>query len=111
MRYQTAPRPEGFSAAPRSRYVGSSYAEAGDRNRTGSATLEGSNATVNTSPASRAIIGSGCTPLNPGEQRPHCAGPLGRATAMAVCANNLALRDLLQQRLPAPIPDPPRDVE
>jgi hypothetical protein len=32
-------------------YVGSSYAEAGDRTRTGSGSLEGSNATNYTSPA------------------------------------------------------------
>src|SRR3954447_23050014 len=39
-------------------YLGSSNAEAGDRTRTGSATLEGSNATCNTSPAVAAIIDS-----------------------------------------------------
>src|SRR4051795_12523778 len=59
MRYQTAPRPEAsrrrLSGAT---YVGSSYAEAGDRTRTGSGSLEGSNATNYTSPARRPIIGS-----------------------------------------------------
>src|SRR3954466_11468449 len=60
MRYQTAPRPEGDRRRLRgAAYVGSSYAEAGDGNRTRSSSLEGSRATVNTSPALVAIIGSG----------------------------------------------------
>ena len=44
MRYQTAPRPEGV-------LLGSSYAEAGDRDRTGDGSLEGSCVTNYTTPA------------------------------------------------------------
>src|SRR3954453_22069006 len=69
MRYQTAPRPEGFSAAPRSRYVGSSYAEAGDRDRTGDGSLEGSCVTNYTTPALRSIIGSVARRLLAGGRR------------------------------------------
>jgi N-acetylglucosamine-6-sulfatase len=58
MRYQTAPRPEGFSAAPWNRYLSASYAEAGDRDRTGDGSLEGSSVTNYTTPAPRPIIGS-----------------------------------------------------
>ena len=65
MRYQTAPRPEGFSAAPRNRYVGSSYAEAGDGNRTRDGSLEGSSVTDYTTPARGPIIGS----VLPGSER------------------------------------------
>src|SRR3954454_2627235 len=108
MRYQTAPRPEGFSAAPRSRYVGSSYAEAGDRDRTGDGSLEGSSVTNYTTPARRPIIGS-VQPPSCGliqllrQDGPHRPQPCRRAPAVAVGADDLAFLHLSEYALPVEV--------
>src|SRR3954463_12986016 len=98
MRYQTAPRPEGS-------YLGQSYAEAGDRDRTGDGSLEGSSVTNYTTPARWPIIGSVRPPLcgpiqllcQGGSYRPK---PCRCPPTMAIGADNLAFCDLGENALP-----------